>query len=148
MRMLGLDVGDKRIGVAVCDPLEVLASMLTVIERKGNGSDIEAICALIDEHNAERVIVGLPRLPDGSLGTQAEKTQFFADKLVQHVGIPIEMFDERHSTDMAEQLLRDAGKSRQQIKEKKDAAAAALILQWYLDQQAVIKDIEMENGTL
>ena len=142
MRMLGLDVGDKRIGVAVCDPLEVLASTLTVSERKETGSDVEAICALIHEHNAERVIVGLPRLQDGSLGTQAEKTQFFADELALHVGIPIEMFDERHSTDMAEQLLRDAGRNRQQIKEKKDAAAAALILQWYLDEKSGMPNIE------
>jgi putative Holliday junction resolvase len=142
MRMMGLDVGDKRIGVAICDPLEILASAFATIERSGNENEFEEILSIVKDHQIERIIVGLPRLIDGSLGAQAEKTQFFADELAQHVGIPIEMFDERHSTDMAEQLLRDAGRNRQQIKEKKDAAAAALILQWYLDEKSGMPNIE------
>ena len=148
MRILSLDVGDRRIGVAICDPLEILASPLMVIERKGNGSDIETICALIDEQDAKQVIVGLPRLPDGSLGTQTEKTQIFVDSLTRHIDVPIEMYDERFSTDMAEQLLRDAGRNHQQIKKMKDAAAAALILQWYLDQKAARTNDAMENEVL
>ncbi len=148
MRMLALDVGDKRIGVAICDPLGILASPLTVIERKKDGADFEAISALINEYCAERLIVGLPRLPNGTLGTQTEKTQTFVDSLAHHINIPIEMYDERFSTDLAEQLLRDAGKNPQQIKKMKDAAAAALILQWYLDQKAARRNEVMENEVL
>ncbi len=148
MRMLALDVGDKRIGVAVCDPLQILASPLTVMERKGSVTDTELVCALIKEHRAERVIVGLPRLPDGSFGTQAEKTQAFADSLAPHIDVPIEMYDERFSTDLAEQLLRDAGRNPQQIKGMKDAAAAALILQWYLDEKAARTNDALENEVL
>ena len=145
MRMLGLDVGDKRIGVAVCDPLEVLSSALTVIERKEDGSDFETILSLVEKYNAERIIVGLPRLMNGSLGTQAEKTQAFSEQLAGYTSVTIELSDERLSTDVAKQLLQDAGKKPREIKEKKDAAAAAMILQWYLDQRATMKDIEMEN---
>ena len=142
MRMLGLDVGDKRIGVAVCDPLEILASVLTTIERDYAGTEFGEIFSLVKEHGAERIIVGLPRLSDGSLGTQAEKTLSFAEQLAQCIDIPIEMFDERHSTDMAEQLLRDSGKDQKAIRQKKDAAAAALILQWYLDENSGIPNTE------
>ncbi len=143
--MLGLDVGDKRVGVAMCDPLEMLASIVTVIERKPDGSDIRAICELINKHSVERLVIGLPRLPDGKLGTQAEKTQAFADQLEALSGIPVVMFDERFSTDMAQDMMRQAGQKPEQIRKKKDSAAAALILQWYLDERAAAKD-RLANG--
>ena len=142
MRMLALDVGDKRIGVALCDPLEILSSPLTTIERKNDGKVFEEIALLINEYKVERIIVGLPRLPDGALGTQAQRTQSFVDELEQNTDIPIEMHDERYSTDLAQQLLRDAGGTPKQIKQKKDAAAAALILQWYIDERAEASNLE------
>ena len=134
MRILGLDVGDKRIGVAMSDPMEILASTLTVIQRKGNGSDFEAIDGLVKEYEVGCIVVGLPRLMDGRIGRQAEKTEAFAKELHELSGVPIEMWDERLSTVIADQLLRDAGTKSGQIKAKRDAAAAALILQGYLDR--------------
>ncbi|MFO8010781.1 MAG: Holliday junction resolvase RuvX [Dehalococcoidia bacterium] len=135
MRILGLDIGDRRIGVALSDPMEVLASALTVIERKGDDSDFEAVKSLVDENRAGLIVVGLPRLMSGDIGTQARKTEAFIERLRERVAVPVEVSDERLSTDVAEQLLRDAGKTPRQIKGKLDAAAAALILQWYLDRR-------------
>ena len=133
MRILGLDVGDKRIGVALSDPMGILASALTVIERKGDDSDFEVILGLVKEHEVGRIVVGFPRSMDGSIGKQAEKTSTFAEMLSALTDVPVEMSDERLSTSIAVKLLRDVGKNRRQIKKKRDAAAAALILQWYLD---------------
>ena len=134
MRILGLDVGDKRIGVALSDPLGILASALTVIERKRDNSEIFTILELAGEHKVERIVVGLPQLMDGSHGEQAEKTKVFAEQLKHRTEVPIEMHDERLSTSVADQLMRDAGKNHRQRKANRDSAAAALILQWYLDE--------------
>ena len=134
MRILGLDVGDKRIGVALSDPLGILSSALTVIERKEDNSEIDTIMELLSKHSVERIVVGLPRLMNGSYGEQAEKTKVFAEQLEYRAGVPIEMHDERLSTSVADQLMRDAGKNRQQRKQNRDSAAATLILQWYLDE--------------
>jgi len=136
MRLLGLDVGDRRIGVALSDPLKILASMLTVVERTEDGREVEDIADLVRKHGVERIIVGLPRLLDGEMGTQARKTQDFAEDLSRYVTVPVEMCDERLSTNVAEQLLREAGRGGREIREMKDAAAAAVILQWYLDRRA------------
>ncbi len=133
MRTLGLDVGDKRIGVALSDPMGILASALTVIERKGDNSDFEVILGLVKEHEVGRIVVGFPRSMDGSIGKQAKKTSTFAEMLSTLTDVPVGMSDERLSTSIADKLLRDVGKNRRQIKKKRDAAAAALILQWYLD---------------
>ena len=148
MRMMGLDIGDKRIGVALCDPLGILASAHSVIEREDGPEDINAIIKLVKEHEIGKIIVGLPRLLDGGLGTQAHKAIDFAGELSEVAGVPVEMADERLSSSMAEELLKKAGKSHQEIKEKIDAAAAALILQWYLDERAPMINNGMENQTL
>lgn len=147
MRVLGLDVGDKRIGVALSDPLEILASALTVIPRSGRGTEYEAIVRLIEEHGVKRIVVGLPRLPNGGMGTQAEKTKTFVQDLAAATDLPIEMYDERLSSSVAEQRLKEAGKKRSEIRQSVDAAAAALILQWYLDEKGSRNTLEMENGT-
>ena len=134
MRILGLDVGDKRIGVALSDPMGILASTLTLLERKNNNADFEAILDLVKEHEVGCVVVGFPRSMDGSIGKQAEKVNVFAEALSELTSVPVEMWDERLSTVIANKLLRDGGKNRSQIKAKRDAAAAALILQGYLDR--------------
>ncbi len=133
---MGLDVGDKRIGVAISDPLGILSTAFTTIERKNNESEFARILSITKDHQIGRIIVGLPRLLDGGLGTQAEKTQDFVDKLARLTEVPIEMFDERLSTDLAGDLLREAGRNYKEIRRKKDEAAAALILQWYLDEKS------------
>jgi len=131
MAILGLDVGEKRIGVALAEGL--LAIPLTVIDRRVEETDMELIMALVEEYKAERIVVGLPRLMNGDIGTQAEETLSFSGALAQHVDIPVDTWDERLSTVTAERLLIDTGMKRKKRKGKIDAMAAAIILQAYLD---------------
>lgn len=135
MRILGLDVGDRRIGVALSDPTGILATALTVINRTEDGSDMEAILKLTEEKNVECIVVGLPLSMDGSMSEQAEKSSSFAEELSAHTGVPVKMWDERLSTSIASKLMRDTGSNSRQIKERRDSAAAALILQSYLDHR-------------
>jgi putative Holliday junction resolvase len=137
MRILGLDVGDRRIGVAMSDPVGILASAFAVVERKGDGSDLKSILNMVKENEVGCIVVGLPRSMDGSLGEQAVKTNTFVEELSELTDVPIKMWDERLSTVIAERLLKDAGKDRRQMKKGRDAAAAAVTLQWYLDRQAI-----------
>ena len=131
-RSLGLDIGDKRIGVALSDPQGILASPFTIINCKNEPVDIGAIVSIINQHQVERVVVGLPRLMDGSLGKQAEKVKAFAQSLGSQVKVVVEFRDERLSTVSAKRLMRDANirKTRHD-----DAIAAAIILQGYLDEK-------------
>ncbi len=130
-RTLGLDVGDKRIGVALSDPQGILASPLTIITCRSETADIEAIMGITSQHQVERVIVGLPRSMNGSLGKQAEKVKAFAQSLSSQIKIPVEFRDERLSSVSARRLIQDA---RQKRARHDDAIAAALILQTYLDE--------------
>ncbi len=131
MAILGLDVGEKRIGVALAEGL--LAIPLTVIDRRVEETDMELIIALVQEHRAERIVVGLPRSMNGNIGTQAEEILSFSGALAEHVDIPVDTWDERLSTVTAERLLIDTGMKRKKRKGKLDAMAAAIILQAYLD---------------
>ena len=131
MAILGLDVGEKRIGVALAEGL--LAIPLTVVDRRMDETDIELIVALVEEHGAERIVVGLPRSMNGTIGAQAEVILSFSAALAEHVDIPVDTWDERLSTVTAERLLIDSGMKRQKRKGKLDAMAAAIILQAYLD---------------
>ncbi len=131
MAILGLDVGDKRIGVAFADGL--LAIPLTVLDRAGEESDMEKLLALAREHGAERIVVGLPLSMNGNIGRQAEKVLAFSRALSEHVDIPVDTWDERLSTVAAERLLLNSGMKREKRKGKRDAMAAAIILQAYLD---------------
>jgi putative Holliday junction resolvase len=133
MRSLGLDIGDKRIGVALSDPGGILASPLTVINRRDESRDIEAIIDIISQQRVGRVIVGLPHSLDGSLGEQAEKVKAFTQRLASRIQVPLEYRDERLTTVMAERLRRAAGDKKRR-KARDDAQAAALILQGYLDE--------------
>jgi putative Holliday junction resolvase len=134
MRSLGLDIGDRRIGVALSDPGGILASPLTVIDRRDESLDIEAITDIISQQGVGRVIVGLPRSLDGSLGEQAEKVKAFTQKLASHIQVPLEYRDERLTTVMAERLRRAVKGKKTGRKARHDAQAAALILQGYLDE--------------
>ena len=131
-RSLGLDIGDRRIGVAMSDPQGILASPLTIINRTDEKSDIAAILAIIDQNQVGVVVVGLPLSMNGSIGPQAEKVQGFTRQLSQHVKVPVEFRDERLTTVTARNLMKMAGKDR---RARDDAAAAALILQSYLDEK-------------
>jgi putative Holliday junction resolvase len=135
MRSLGLDVGDKRIGVALSDPGGILASPFTIINRRDESLDMAAIADIINQKQVEQVIVGLPRSMDGSLGRQAEKVKAFTERLGEHTDVPIEYRDERLTTVLAERLAQVANTRKNRVKARRDAQAAAIILQGYLDEE-------------
>ena len=131
-RSLGLDIGDRWIGVAMSDPQGILASPLTIIRRTDEPSDINAILAIIDQNQVGAVVAGLPLSMKGSIGSQAEKVQGFVQELSGHTKIPIEYRDERLTTVEAQRLMKMTKKGR---RDRDDAVAAALILQEYLDER-------------
>jgi putative holliday junction resolvase len=139
MRCLGLDIGDKRTGVALSDPLGILASPLLVFDHRDDEADIAAILEMVKRYEVQYIIVGLPQSMDGSLGSQAEKVKLFTDKLRLLSPVPVESRDERLTTVTAKRLMQESGsrKTLKNIKFRKgeyDAAAAAVILQSYLNE--------------
>jgi putative Holliday junction resolvase len=136
MRILALDVGDSRIGVAMSDPEQIIASPLTVIARDEDISAIEAIIRLVSQYDVKRIVVGMPYSLDGSMGRQADKVKDFVDKLSQRINTGIDLWDERLSTVAAERLLSEAGNKKAR-RSRRDDAAAAYILQGYLDSLKV-----------
>jgi putative Holliday junction resolvase len=134
MRSLGLDIGDKWIGVALSDPLGLLASPLTIINRVDETADIKAITDIVSQYQIGQIIVGLPHSMDGSLGGQAEKVKDFTHKLCCHTDVPVEFRDERLTTVLAKRLMQAAETKKNRRKAKDDAIAATLILQGYLDE--------------
>ena len=141
MRLLGLDVGTRRIGVAISDPLGFSAQGLTVIERRGVEKDIETIERLAHEHKAEALIVGLPLDTDGKRGSQVQLVEAFIESVVRRVALPVHWVDERFTTAQSERVLLEGDVSRKRRKEIIDQLAAQLILQQYLEQNR-----EKENG--
>ncbi len=127
-------------GVALSDPGGILATPLTIIVRKNDQTDVETILNLVRQHEVGCVVVGLPISMNGSVGRQAEKVQVFVEQLRASTQVPIELRDERLSTVSARRLLQAAGKSTRNMED--DAAAAALILQSYLDEQRETTDTE------
>ena len=133
MRYLGLDVGDRNIGVALSDETATVASGLQTLGRVGPRKDLKAVAELVRRHDAREVVVGLPRRLDGSLGTQAQKVLAFMDDLRPAVSVPVVPWDERFTTVMAQDVLIAGGVSRRQRKSVVDKVSAILILQNYLD---------------
>lgn len=132
--LLGLDVGDVRIGVALSDELGVAAHPLCTLTRKNRKVDLLAIADLVAIHKADRIIIGLPISLDGSIGAQAEKVQKFAQRLQNVIDIPIEFQDESFTTAEAEDILRELNKDRKKQKELIDEVSAVIILTDYLRQ--------------
>ena len=133
-RVLGLDVGDRRIGVALSDERRLIASPLTVIQSVGWGPDSREILRLMAEHDAGLIVCGLPRNMDGSIGFQAEKVRRFMQVLADQ-GVAIEWMDERLTTVSAERALIEGGVRREDRKKSVDKVAAAVILQAWLDNE-------------
>ena len=136
MRILALDVGDRRIGVALSDPLGILASPLTTIDRRTTPETeaaIDAVLALAEQHEAAEILVGIPYLMSGRIGAQARITLDFAQDLSERTNIPIIHTDERLSSVQADRMLTQSGTSNTRDKGRTDSAAAAIILQAYLD---------------
>jgi putative Holliday junction resolvase len=136
-RILALDVGERRIGVAISDPLGVVARTLGVVERRSDAQAIQAIVELVREHDVERVLVGHPRTLRGETGPQAQRVEAFAALLESALQVPVELWDEWLSTVSAERILSERGISAREQKATIDAVAAAVILQDYLDAQSL-----------
>ena len=134
-----MDIGRRRIGVALSDALGILASPLVIIYSRGSRVDIEEIVNLAKKHEVERIIVGMPRSMDGSLGKEALRVQKFIEILSKSSSVPIESWDERLSTVAAEREMTSGGASPAQKRLWLDAVAASLVLQAYLDSRRVIQ---------
>jgi putative Holliday junction resolvase len=134
MRIVALDVGDRRIGVAVSDATGLLARPLGIISRKTDNVDLDAVVKIVSEQGVGLVIVGLPLSLDGGAGPQAEKVLDFAGKLKPLLAVPLEMRDERFSTADAREFRLSSGASKKKRRAHDDDAAAAVILQSYLDE--------------
>ena len=135
MRILGLDVGDRRIGLAISDPNGQVAVPLRTLHRTAQDGAVDAIAALVAEENVEAIVVGLPLRLDGTAGSQAESVEEFVRQLLPAVNVPVTLWDERLSTVQAEQLLRRDGLPSRKGKAEQDSLAAAIILQGYLDSR-------------
>jgi putative Holliday junction resolvase len=135
VRILSLDVGDRRIGVAVSDPTGMMATPLTTVRRTELSSDIGALLRLAAESEAVEIVVGMPFSLSGHTGPQAKRVASFIDALSAQTSLPIAAVDERYSTVEAERLLREAGAKPSRNKDLVDASAAAVILQTYLDSR-------------
>ena len=135
MVIMGLDMGDKRIGVALSDSEGMLAYQLTTIFSKGEEADLETILNLARQNEVERIVVGLPLSMNGSVGQQAEKVLAFSRLLAQRTNIPVDHWDERLSTVAANRAMIEAGLKRAKRKSRRDSLAAAIMLQAYLDRQ-------------
>jgi putative Holliday junction resolvase len=136
MRILGLDLGERRVGVAVSDPGGIMASPLLQFQPKGRRDLVATVARLVEEQGAQRVVVGMPLLADGKHGEQARRTDAVVEALRVVLAVPVTVWDERFSTAEAEAALRAAELSPQRRKERRDKVAATLILQAYLDAGA------------
>jgi putative holliday junction resolvase len=134
-RLIGLDVGDKNIGIAISDGLGITAQALSTLKRTNIKTDIDAIKKILDEYHIKEIIVGLPKNMDGSIGVQANKTIHFSEHLKKNFDVKIIFLDERLTTVMANKALLEGDLSRKKRKKRIDKIAAQLILQNYLDRK-------------
>ena len=134
-RIIALDVGDRRIGIAVSDPLGFTAQPVETYTRVGYGPDTRRIAQLAQQYDTNRILCGLPLNMDGTQGFQTQKVREFAAKL-EEAGLTVEFYDERMTTVLAEDALLEADMRRENRKKKVDMVAAVMILQSYLDAQA------------
>lgn len=151
-RIVALDVGDRRIGIAVSDPLGITAQPVETYKRVGYGPDVRRVMEICSQYETDQVLCGLPRNMDGSQGFQVEKVRQFAEKLEEQ-GLVISYYDERMTTMLAESALLEANMRRDDRKKKVDMVAAVMILQSYLDvktsEDALIEEEEeYDDGIL
>lgn len=132
VRILGIDPGEKRIGVAITDPLGITAQGLAVITHASLEEAIEKIKKICINYNVDKIVVGNPLNMDGTQGPASEKALLFAERLMQTLDLPVIMVDERLSSVSAEKTLITGGVSRKKRREVKDKLAAALILETYI----------------
>ncbi len=130
-RLLALDVGDRRLGVAVCDPLRIVARPLCIIDRQREDA-ASRIAALVREYEVDAVLIGYPYHADGRESAQAERVRAFAESLRARVSVPLHFVDERYTSQEAQLILRERRRRREL--EHDDAIAAAVLLQRALDE--------------
>lgn len=133
-RLMALDVGDRTIGVAVSDLLMITAQGVTTIRRQSNKLDFEELEKIIKEYSVTKIVVGMPKNMNGTVGPQGEKVLKFTEKLKEQFDLPIDFQDERLTTVMAEKLLIDADMSRKKRKKIIDKMAAIQILTTYMER--------------
>jgi putative Holliday junction resolvase len=144
MRVMGLDVGDKTVGIAVSDDLGITAQGLPTLRRERLAFDLAHVHGVAQEQGATRVIVGLPLNMDGTEGPRAAVSRKFGDALGKLTGLPIEYWDERLTTAQAERVLLEADVSRRKRRQVIDKLAAQVILQGWLDAQRPASEAEPE----
>ena len=138
-RVLGIDAGERRVGVALSDETRMLASPLAVLDRAhGLAPVLDALARVASTESVARIVVGLPLNADGSHGRQARRAQDFARVAQRVLGVPVEMWDERLSTQEAERIARGQKRNMRRLRQRGqlDAIAAAVILQDYLDHSS------------
>ncbi len=150
-RILGLDIGDKTIGVAVSDPLFITAQGVTTIERIGARKDCDKVIEYIKQYNAEIVVCGLPLMLDGTDSPQTVKVRDFARLLsnkmmASSLKTKLEFMDERFTTKIAEDIMMQTGMKRKERKEYVDKQAAMIILQSYMDKIKFAQNINKKGG--
>jgi len=131
-RILALDVGAKRIGVAISDPLGITAQGLETIQRQNKRRDLEALGQVLTKYDVREIVVGLPLRLSGAEGTQSEKMRRFADDLRAHFGLTVHLWDERWTSTEANRLLRETDLSIKKRGQAVDRMAATLILQSWM----------------
>lgn len=139
MKIVSLDIGTVRIGIASSDIMEIIASPSPVYKRKNNSSDVTAIAEIINNLQAGQVVIGLPLKMDGSEGQSVQMAKDFGEELSKVITIPIVYQDERFSTVEAQRILIESGMRREKRKDKIDSLAATIILQTYLDKKSNMK---------
>jgi len=134
-RILAVDYGEKRIGLAVSDELGITASPLMTLARRSDDETVRQIAQLASKLRVTQIVVGLPRRTDAQEGEMERKVKAFAEKLRQAVSVPVVLFDERFTTRIAEQVLLEADLSRRKRKQVRDRLAAVILLQSFLEAQ-------------
>lgn len=135
MRVMGLDYGDRRIGVALSDALKWTAQGLTVVETRRDGGELDKLAEIAKENEVSEVVVGLPKNMNGTIGPRGEICMAFAEQIKEKLGLPVRLWDERLTTVAAERTLKEAEISLKKRKQVVDKMAATLILQNYLDSK-------------
>ncbi len=148
MRILALDIGERRIGVALSDPTGTVARPLCALQRGSRAEDFEAVRRLVAKHEVGLVVVGLPLTLRGEQGPQARRVRRYAEALAEALPVPVHLQDERYTTVSAEEILREVrrrAKRRRRSKEDVDAVAAALILQDFLDSREAAQTAQADE---
>jgi putative Holliday junction resolvase len=135
-RVLGVDLGEARIGLACSDPLQMLATPIEVLKAAGTDADADAVAAAAARHEVVAIVLGLPLDRHGQPGAQAEKTLAFAEALRARTALPVHTMDERFTTVIAHQVLRASGVKSRRQRAQVDKVAAAQLLQTWLDRNA------------